>query len=68
MLITRASRVVSKATPSPVVTAPIDCFITFRSAAPSTESEKPLTEAPIPRTVPMKPRMGIAQMKVRTRV
>ena len=36
---TSASSVVSKATPSPVVTEPIDCFITSRSTADATEEK-----------------------------
>jgi hypothetical protein len=66
MLITSASSVVSKATASPVVTLPIESFITSRSTAPPTDSENPPTAAPMPMTVPMKPRMGTAQMKTRS--
>ena len=63
---TRASRVVSKATESPLVTAPIESFIASRAAALPIESEKPPTAALMPSTVPMKPRMGTAQMNTRT--
>jgi hypothetical protein len=66
MLMTSASSVVSNATPRPLVTVPIESFITSRSTAAPTDSEKPPTAEPMPITVPMKPRMGTAQMKTRT--
>jgi len=66
MLITSASSVVSNATDSPPVTEPIEFFITSRSTAAPMVSAKPPTAAPMPSTVPMKPRIGTAQMNTRT--
>ncbi len=62
MLSTSATSVVSKAVARPPVTLLSDCLRTLMSFAWSSVPENPLTAPPMPITVPMNPRMGMAQM------
>jgi hypothetical protein len=63
ILITRATRVVSNATPSPPVTLLIESMSTDISCALSVCPENPEIADEMPITVPIKPRIGIAHRK-----
>ena len=62
MLMMRASRVVSNAVPSPPKTPFRALFIELMSDAVSRLLASPATAVLTPTTVPMKPRIGSAQM------